>query len=749
MVRHAVHGVRRVGRYLSLVGATVILLAQVLIGSVGFSPKAAALTSCTVSSLSPHQAPDGSQTGFLFTITSSTDSIAWIQVTSPSANLSIANATSDWLPTVTFTSSTATFSGTAISPNNPIQVNIAANVTYFPASNWTVQAADNSSGTNPLTCSGDTSISVYNNNPPNILSISANASTRSAVITWATDKPTTSEVDYGTTIAYGGVLTDATYVTSHSMTITGLTPATSYHYQVAGTDQQSNTVTSVDSTFFTAAEPVNTTTSGGSQPVNPPVTKPQDKVPPTIAFTSTPPRIVNTEPTFAGTATDDVAVTKIEYSIDNGKDWSSVDKATGLNTKNAKFSFTPVNLDDNTYLILARAIDAGGNTAQTGVVSVVVDRRPPIVGGMVLALGPQVIMPDKQGVITLLPGVDTSLTLSTTGGITSAEIRVTTANSKATTPAATYTLHQSSDNGLWTGTVSFSKSGVYILTAHAMDGADNITDRVMATVVINRSGNIVSNDGPVRGATVTAYCLDPDTGSWVVWDGQPYGQHNPQTTDTHGSFELLLPAGKYYLHASANGFRSINSDSFTLSQPTPVALALTLRRPVGIGSIHLPGIFAFETEPARFYKPALSVTATSGPQSLISTTLPTLNLPNTAGKTENSISWLGKPTVLTLLSTWDPATTEQLDDLQKLSANSDINVKVVGIQEGAARLRAFNAIDNSTLPWLADRYGEVATPLQVSNVPTHYFIDRKGVIRSISYGVLSYDQLVQNVSNMP
>ncbi len=55
----------------------------------------------------------------------------------------------------------------------------------------------------------------------------------SANINWTTEMPATSQVEYGTDTTYGSSTTiDTTFVTSHSQTISGLSPSTTYHYRV-------------------------------------------------------------------------------------------------------------------------------------------------------------------------------------------------------------------------------------------------------------------------------------------------------------------------------------------------------------------------------------------------------------------------------------------------------------------------------------------------------------------------------------
>lgn len=92
--------------------------------------------------------------------------------------------------------------------------------------------------------------------PPVISNVSSSGvSSTSATITWTTDIPSSSQVLYGTTVSYNQSTTlDGTPVTSHSQTITGLSPSATYHFAVQSTGGTSNqTATSTDNQFTTLA----------------------------------------------------------------------------------------------------------------------------------------------------------------------------------------------------------------------------------------------------------------------------------------------------------------------------------------------------------------------------------------------------------------------------------------------------------------------------------------------------------------
>lgn len=74
----------------------------------------------------------------------------------------------------------------------------------------------------------------------------------SAVITWSTDKPSSSQVNYGISTERDFSTTiDKNLVTRHSVTIQYLKPATNYHFIVRSADEKGNEALSDDSTFKT------------------------------------------------------------------------------------------------------------------------------------------------------------------------------------------------------------------------------------------------------------------------------------------------------------------------------------------------------------------------------------------------------------------------------------------------------------------------------------------------------------------
>jgi PKD repeat protein len=89
--------------------------------------------------------------------------------------------------------------------------------------------------------------------PPVIKNVSASSETEtSAIITWTTNEPGSSQVEYGETAEYGLTATSDELTTAHSITLSGLEPNTAYHYRVKSKDKAGNEASSADYPFATA-----------------------------------------------------------------------------------------------------------------------------------------------------------------------------------------------------------------------------------------------------------------------------------------------------------------------------------------------------------------------------------------------------------------------------------------------------------------------------------------------------------------
>src|SRR5207247_1930312 len=195
--------------------------------------------------------------------------------------------------------------------------------------------------------------------PPVISAVtSARIGSSSATISWATDEASDSQVEYGTTTAYGQVSALASaLVTSHSVGLSGLSASTVYHYRVKSRDAAGNLAVSADFTFTTAAPP--------------------DTTPPTVSITAPAAGVtVAGTVTVSASATDNIGVVGVQFKLDG------VNLGAEVTAAPYAVSWTTTTATNATHSLTAVARDAAGNTAPSGAVSVTVDNAPPVISAV-------------------------------------------------------------------------------------------------------------------------------------------------------------------------------------------------------------------------------------------------------------------------------------------------------------------------------------------------------------------------------
>ena len=90
--------------------------------------------------------------------------------------------------------------------------------------------------------------------------------TSKATITWTTDEPSTSQVDYGLSDSYGSIISDSSLVTSHNIELGSLLSSTTYHFSITSGDETGNSASSDDDTFTTSTDNDGSDKIGSYQP---------------------------------------------------------------------------------------------------------------------------------------------------------------------------------------------------------------------------------------------------------------------------------------------------------------------------------------------------------------------------------------------------------------------------------------------------------------------------------------------------
>jgi len=305
--------------------------------------------------------------------------------------------------------------------------------------------------------------------PPTVTGITQTT----AVIEWQTDEPSDSVVDYGETATYDSQATLPDDVTNHSVTLTGLTAGTAYHFQVSSTDAAGNGPTySIDTTFTT--ETVTT-----------------DDQAPEITSAPTVTNITDTTAVITW-ETDEPSNSLVRYDTASRADWSDYiasENDAGMVTSH---SVTVTGLTANqTYFFMVGSEDAFGNGPDTSDT----DNNPSAQQYFTTELTPDTNAP-----------VIASVTVAGTTDTTAIIIWTTDEPSNSM-------VHYGSSSSTW-GNYPSSENDAGMVTSHTV----TITGLTQGSTYYFRVG---STDASGNGPDLNSNATNPSTQQSVITDTTP------------------------------------------------------------------------------------------------------------------------------------------------------------------------------------------------------------------------------------
>jgi hypothetical protein len=287
-------------------------------------------------------------------------------------------------PTVSITAPTngSTVSGSAVSVTASASDNVSVTsvqfiidgtlvgspITAAPyAYTWNVSALSN--GTHTVSAiakdaagnsgtSSVVSVTVNNSVAPIISGVATSSITyNNATVTFNTDQATTTQIQYGTTTAYGSTTSSAQLLTAHTMVIAGLAASTTYHFRIVSTIAAGLSTTSADFTFTTSAAP--------------------DTTAPTVSVTApTSGSTLTGSVSLSANASDNVGVASVQFTVD-GAAIGTIDTASPYT-----YTLDTSTLSSGAHTIGAIAKDAAGNTGTATAISITVDNAGPVISGV-------------------------------------------------------------------------------------------------------------------------------------------------------------------------------------------------------------------------------------------------------------------------------------------------------------------------------------------------------------------------------
>ena len=213
---------------------------------------------------SAFDAPGATATGndWVLVLESYSDTTAPVISSISSSNITSSSATITWTTNESATASveyglTTSYGSTSLTTSGTSHTIAISNLSPSTLYNYRVKATDSAGN---LAVSADFTFTTQappDLTPPVISNLLVSDLTSSSTtISFTTDEPADSQVEYGTTAAYGSLSTlNSSLVTSHSEILSDLASDTLYHYRVKFKDAAGNLAVSADFTFTTQAPP--------------------------------------------------------------------------------------------------------------------------------------------------------------------------------------------------------------------------------------------------------------------------------------------------------------------------------------------------------------------------------------------------------------------------------------------------------------------------------------------------------------
>lgn len=241
----------------------------------------------------------------------------------------------------------------------------------------------------------------------------------------------------------------------------------------------------------------------------------------------------------------------VEYSLaqDKPTSFSTALLTSGFLQDNAAFTIKyPTKIEDGTYSVYVRAVDAAGNISPMLSQTITVDTMPPHIGSFDVVSQGVRIVPDEQGIISLYKEVKALFEVSLEGDTRTAYLTL----GKTSIP-----LEKDIVSGLWQAMVDSGDQEMTTIYISAEDKVRNAFVRTplgsFSTIEYGLVTTILpdGNAEPLSGAEIKVLALDGRTGNFI-----PFFLPSAITSDAGGQYSLALPQGTYELSVSKSGYRS-------------------------------------------------------------------------------------------------------------------------------------------------------------------------------------------------
>ncbi|HKP53223.1 MAG TPA: redoxin domain-containing protein [Chloroflexia bacterium] len=110
------------------------------------------------------------------------------------------------------------------------------------------------------------------------------------------------------------------------------------------------------------------------------------------------------------------------------------------------------------------------------------------------------------------------------------------------------------------------------------------------------------------------------------------------------------------------------------------------------------------------------------------------------GKTVKLSSLRGRPVWINFWATWCPPCREEMPDMEKIYGEYEgkgLAILGLDVQESAQKVKEFTGSLELTWTFMLDEKGDVANLYFANSLPSHFFVDKNGIIQAVHIGGLT------------
>jgi cytochrome c biogenesis protein CcmG/thiol:disulfide interchange protein DsbE len=172
---------------------------------------------------------------------------------------------------------------------------------------------------------------------------------------------------------------------------------------------------------------------------------------------------------------------------------------------------------------------------------------------------------------------------------------------------------------------------------------------------------------------------------------------------------------------------------------------------IAVGAIIIGLVWFFDSPGTATSQTITLTAAASGPPPRVGKEAPNFQVQGLDGKTYQLSDFRGRPVWITFWATWCPPCRAENPDIQEVYAANQgqgLVILALSIGEDTSTVRGYVQRTGLTYAIGLDQATEIAARYRIVGIPTHFFVDRDGILREWRIGSMSKKTMEKNVAKI-